>query len=550
MTIKNQLTNTNLKFTFIVVICILFNVKAKDYFIDYSDGNDGNNGTYPDRAFKHCPGDSKATLHAASTTFLPGDTIIFKGGVVYYTAKTNIHAISSGSVANKIVYVSGHKFQNKWPLNSTQRAIIDGSNGFVQYDASGGIVDLGGKSNIYFDGFEVTNQPIKGNYTGCIYWRGSCGGNITINDCIIHNANSMAIVFQGNFNSGIQARGFTISNCTLYDTWCHNVMIRYGIDSVLIESNHLDRPGVDVYSIGNLAADNICLAENGNNILSNITIRKNDINYASPTPTKSHILLYGKTNNLIIERNFFHGVPRVSSIDQVGPITDYIVRNNIFDVKPKDFEGIIRFITDQGNGIHCSGIKIVNNTFVSTPRYGGIVHFGRGNSTDDVLFTDIQIRNNIFDLDTIDNSKEFIHIDENKRSTGPVVNISTFICNNNAYNTTLLDKQFFAWSNDLVSFTQWQEFTSSDKASNIGADSFINRSTQNYHLISCDNIAVCNGANLYKESSFSQDDGYALDYNGNPRPSQLAYWTIGAYEICDKSTLHKKQKQMQGILIR
>jgi len=56
---------------------------AADYHVDFVAGDDANNGLTPSTAFKRCPGDAAATGLAAALRVLPGDRLLFKGGVVY-----------------------------------------------------------------------------------------------------------------------------------------------------------------------------------------------------------------------------------------------------------------------------------------------------------------------------------------------------------------------------------------------------------------------------------------------------------------------------------
>jgi hypothetical protein len=87
-------------------------VSAASWYVDYAAGNDSNAGTSTGAAFKRCPGDQQATGTALATTFSPGDTVFFKGGVTYTLTATNIGggitaAIVigwSGSAGNPITY--------------------------------------------------------------------------------------------------------------------------------------------------------------------------------------------------------------------------------------------------------------------------------------------------------------------------------------------------------------------------------------------------------------------------------------------------------------
>ena len=88
------------------------------YYIDYEGGDDGNDGLSPATAWRHAPGDSRASGTAEQTAVLPGDTLRFKGGVAYRGSFSVPH---SGTANERIVY-AGHC----WPDLEGTRAVIDG----------------------------------------------------------------------------------------------------------------------------------------------------------------------------------------------------------------------------------------------------------------------------------------------------------------------------------------------------------------------------------------------------------------------------------------
>ena len=103
----------------------------------------------------------------------------------------------------------------------------------------------------------------------------------------------------------------------------------------------------------------------------------------------------------MIDSNYFHGAPCVASIDIcTGADTNMTIKNNVFHVHPTTYEGIVRFYTDEGSGHPVNGLYIWNNTFVSTPQYDGIIYFDKGNNQDNLIFSNVDIRNNIIDTDS------------------------------------------------------------------------------------------------------------------------------------------------------
>jgi hypothetical protein len=92
------------------------------YYVDFAAGSDANAGTSTGAAWKRCAGDAEATGVAASTTLSPGDTVIFKGGVRYYST---LGLGFSGTAGSRITYDGNSA--GTW---GTGKAIIDGSVSF------------------------------------------------------------------------------------------------------------------------------------------------------------------------------------------------------------------------------------------------------------------------------------------------------------------------------------------------------------------------------------------------------------------------------------
>jgi len=101
------------------VLSLYGSARAATYYVDFDGGNDSAAGSSPDQAWKDCPGDPAAKDKAKAAKLSPGDTVLFKGGVVYYG---EIAVTSSGEKDKPIAFDgnSGGKF-------GAGRAIIDGS---------------------------------------------------------------------------------------------------------------------------------------------------------------------------------------------------------------------------------------------------------------------------------------------------------------------------------------------------------------------------------------------------------------------------------------
>jgi len=89
---------------------------AANYYVDFSKGNDAQAGTSDAAAWKHAPGDKNAADAAHAAVLAPGDTVLFKGGVIYHGA---IDIPASGKDGSLITYKG-----DGW---GPEKAIIDGS---------------------------------------------------------------------------------------------------------------------------------------------------------------------------------------------------------------------------------------------------------------------------------------------------------------------------------------------------------------------------------------------------------------------------------------
>ncbi len=78
---------------------------AATYWIDYAAGRDSATGTSASSAWQHCPGDPAATGNPAAASLVPGDTVLFKGGVPYVlTGSSGISLRWNGQSGAPITY--------------------------------------------------------------------------------------------------------------------------------------------------------------------------------------------------------------------------------------------------------------------------------------------------------------------------------------------------------------------------------------------------------------------------------------------------------------
>jgi hypothetical protein len=127
-------------------------VREPTYFVDFMAGSDMGDGKSQSTAWMHAPGDTNATGKAASTTLIPGDVVLFKGGVPYYGSVT---VVASGTSSSPIVLEGGA--QQGW---GSGKGIIDG-----QEMRSVGI-SLQGTSYVIVEGFVVRSFDKSQSSTG------------------------------------------------------------------------------------------------------------------------------------------------------------------------------------------------------------------------------------------------------------------------------------------------------------------------------------------------------------------------------------------------
>jgi|GEM_PF-1122251 len=89
---------------------------ATDYFVDFTAGNNTNAGTNASSPWKHAPGDADATGIPGTIVLLPGDRVLFRGGVEY---RGSVSIPASGTAGNPIIYKG-----DGW---GTSKAVLDGS---------------------------------------------------------------------------------------------------------------------------------------------------------------------------------------------------------------------------------------------------------------------------------------------------------------------------------------------------------------------------------------------------------------------------------------
>lgn len=523
------------------------------YYIDYDKGSDNADGRSQYSAWKHAPGDPSAAGNARVAVLHPGDTVVFKGGVTYEFSlgvADRIAAIASGIQGNPITYISGHLISPPW---GSGRAIIDGTNADLVYPVFNGIISLQDFDWLVVRGLDVRNwTSVYYDLMGAIGWNGSTqNANITIYDNDIHDLKMGGIVLQGRGYllslGGPFPTGAKIIHNIITRTEAHGLTIRFGWKDVLIENNFFDLNGADIFHRNGpeIAADDIALAYDAgygvNNCLDaapkefrydcgsvqeNIRIINNLFTDSSAkeglTPKKSHILVQENQKNLIISGNTFKDLKPVADIDIPGPVDGLFITNNVFNTNIFQYASPISFYTDQhlSNAIPYNNINIIGNTFISNIAGSAfnVIDFHTSTAITLPTFRHVSILNNIIDNDS--SGKNLVYI-----PTG-VMDMSTFNINNNAYNGGALSQPFYIDGNQF-DFNGWKSYLQSkgvigaDSSSSVGAVSFVNRASKDFHLSAQDTLAKDRGVDA---SSY-----YTIDRDRVSRP-QGGAWDVGAYE--------------------
>ena len=168
---------------------------SNTYYIDYASGNDANNGTCTNSAWKHAPGDPNAAGIPASTTIVAGKKIIFKGGIAYEgTVNISSTRYQNGNSTDQIILRSGDRDTTAW---GTGRAVIDGNN-----TRGDGFYITDGRSFVTIDGFEIMNISNDTSSAGIAVQYGS-SSNILISHNLIHHIHGQS----GNGGYGIDTGG-------------------------------------------------------------------------------------------------------------------------------------------------------------------------------------------------------------------------------------------------------------------------------------------------------------------------------------------------------
>jgi hypothetical protein len=299
-----------------------------DYYVDATNGSDSNDGTTPDTAWK--------TINKVNTsTFSPGEHIVFKAGETWREA---LSVPSSGESGNPITFgaygsgnkpvISGADVVTGWTETATDvysasvtvepnQVFMDGErltkgadeNSLADHewfwttdtlyvkDASGDpdtsgvtieasstsdIMDINGNDYLIFDGLKVMYS--NGRSFDCRF-----GGNITIQNCTIQDSYDRAAII------GNGGTDYTFNNCTISGTLTSDSIYGWEPDNVTIKNCAFT-------DVSGANSDHVQLY-NGNNA----TIQNNSFSMEGTDSGKGNVILISWTTALIEYNETSHG---------------------------------------------------------------------------------------------------------------------------------------------------------------------------------------------------------------------------------------------------
>lgn len=209
------------------------NAFATDYYIDPTNGNDGNNGLSNSNAFK-------SLYKIDNINLQPGDTVFFMEGNYQRSGQTLLTINESGTSENWITFKN---YENHTPV--------------LEFNSWTGIDIIGGSSFIKIDGLHIKGTRSIINLDDALIQSGSCGvdeeGNanglyngtgilavgpnltwsnsatssvphhISVTNCEIYDCSSSGIAFQ-------QADYVTVTNNKVYDNCWYTIYGTSGIN--------------------------------------------------------------------------------------------------------------------------------------------------------------------------------------------------------------------------------------------------------------------------------------------------------------------------------
>jgi len=491
----------------VILACWIHDAHAGAYYVDFANGDDSQNGLTPTQCFKHCPGDSNAVSAALRTRPQAGDTLFFRGGVVYHGT---ISIPWSGKKNKPIMYDGNSNAQWGW-----DKAIIDGDN--KRYN--GFFSDAKHLSDIVIRNFEIRNCPanVKASWAG--------GKGIFLNNCTVctiincavhdigYSKNDGALVPSGTGIKLVRADFCTVSSCDI--TCCGESGIAIdGSNNCLIVNNNIHdfiTWGIDVSASSRLSFKNVI----AQNTVHDLYQFDHGFYKGQGDPPHTDYVFIRKADGFrpshnIVEKNLFYNNRDFNdfggtAMTFLSYADSTVIRNNVYS-NAHSYSACFFGWTSEGT-------QFYNNT-VYSPKTSAVRLETKGNT---------DIRNNIFigasSIITFEDS-----LDENNLTV-----------NNNMYCMPQDDKCFArATPYQGWNFRAWQArgYDANSRVLPLSADfKFIH---ENGYPTQCQFMDLrpslkspCIGKGIVL-------NGFSDDKNNIARSSQA--WDIGAFQRIDKKS--------------
>ena len=494
---------------------------ASTYYVDFVNGSNTNTGKSQASAWKNCPGDSVATLVAAQTLLCAGDTVVFKGGVVY---KGQTCVKWSGAGDNKRIVYDGNT-AGTW---GTGKAIVDGET----IRSYGFCVTTGTTNYVTIKNFEIMNMK----YTG-VPWQGGAAikiddaSYVTIANCYLHDVgywkNDGSIIPAGNGVHMLRPKNCLITGCEITKTGLAGIEVDGSVNCTFSRNNIHDYItwGIDIGGDFNLCTGNIVCDDTVHDLYqydAGYWGIPNDPNI----PHTDYIFLRQgggqRPVNNIIERNLFYNNQVFhefggTAIVFLSYADNTIIRNNVF-INPHGYYAT-RFSWTS------SGTKFYNNTIYAPNAVSGStgvagVFLETNGNTD--------IRNNI--IVTYQSSIAYTAVTD---ETGLISDYNLF------YNATSAQDFVRISPARYATFAQWKTFgydAHSVKAAAVSDVKFVNVAG---YPTACQTMDLTILPTSPAVNAGTTLPGFSNDINFTVRPQGTA-WDIGACEVSvpiNKSTL-------------
>jgi hypothetical protein len=483
------------------------------YYVDFSGGLNTNTGSSQTSAWKNCPGDSTATGVSAQTSLAAGDSVIFRGGVVY-KGQTKIKW--SGTAAASIVYDGNSA--GTW---GSGKALIDGEN----IRSYGFAITTGTTSYVTIKNFEIMNMM----YTGCP-WQGGAAikiddaSYVTIANCYLHDVgywkNDGSIIPAGNGVHMLRPKNCTITGCEITRTGLTGIEVDGCVSCTFSRNNIHDYItwGIDIGGDFNLCTGNDMCDDTIHDLYqfdAGYWGIPNDPNI----PHTDYIFIRqgGSTSQHpiknIVERNLFYNNQTFHEFGGTAMLfisyaDSNIVRNNVF-INPHGYYAA-RFSWTS------SGTKFYNNTIYAPNAVTGSSGVG-GVFLESNGYTDI--RNNI--MVTYQSS---IAITATVDQTGLVSDYNLF------YNA-VSQQQFVRITPALYApLVQWQTLGYDSHSQNVASAAAVKFTNVTGYPTACQTMDLSVVGTSPAVNSGTTLPGFTCDKEFTERPVGGA-WDIGAYEF-------------------